>query len=79
MKTTGTNLGKRSKAGDANGWDSAQAISILYHIALNGEFVANEMLFPLELMTPEDITAACQRLDAEDFICYWCGVKELNN
>jgi hypothetical protein len=26
-------------------------------------------------MTADQITAACQRLEDEEFICYWCGVE----
>jgi hypothetical protein len=72
MKTAGANLAGRS---GVNGWDRSQAIAILYHIALTGEFVATDLLFPLELLTVDEITAACQRLEEEDLYCYWCGVK----
>lgn len=71
MDSTGGNLAKRS--GD-NGWSRSQAITILYHIALNGEFTATDVLFSLELLSADDIAAACQKLETEEFHCYWCGV-----
>jgi hypothetical protein len=75
MYFRGHSLSQRSNAEGANGWSLYQAIAILYHIALTGEFVATDVHFPLEILTAGDITAACQRWDEEEFICYWCGVK----
>ncbi len=72
--TAGSNLAKRSNADGAIGWTASQALTILYHIALSGEYVATEVNFPLGLLTADDITAACQRLEMEEFNCYWCGV-----
>jgi hypothetical protein len=72
MVSTGANLAARSCV---NGWNKPQAIAILYHIALNGEFISTEVLFPLELLTADDSAAACKRLNGEDFPCYWCGIK----
>jgi hypothetical protein len=67
-------LSQRSKENDA-GWTRQQAIAILYHIALEGEFVATDALFPLEILSADNITAACLRLETEEFTCYWCGVN----
>lgn len=72
MYNIGTGLAQRS---GANGWTSPQAIAILYRIALTGEFVATDAHFPLTVLTADQITAACRRLEEEDFYCYWCGVK----
>ena len=72
MNFIGTSLAQRS---GANGWTSPQAIAILYHIALTGEFVATDVHFPLTILTADQITAACRRLKEEDFYCYWCGAK----
>jgi hypothetical protein len=75
MYSIGTALSQRSNADGATGWNSSQALTILYFIALNGEFVATDVLYPLEIMTAEEIIAACQRLEEEELNCYWCGVK----
>ena len=64
MGATGTSLAARS--GD-NGWSKSQAISIIYHIALYGEYVATDVHFPLDTLTAEEIAAACQRLEDEEF------------
>jgi hypothetical protein len=72
MYTAGSNLAKRSNADGAIGWNASQALTILYHIALSGEYVATQVHFPLGLLT-----AACQRLEMEEFNCYWCGVHLL--
>jgi hypothetical protein len=75
MYFIGTALSQRSNADGSNGWTSPQAIAILYYIALNGEYVATDVIFPLELLTADEINAACLRLEEEEFNCYWCGVK----
>lgn len=56
-----------------SGWTPPQALSILYHIALNGEFIATEVLFPLTILSDEEIAAACKRLEDEEFNCHWCN------
>lgn len=66
MYDIGHCLEGRSNADGANGWSLHQAIAILYYIALNGEFIATEVLFPFSVMTAEDIIAACQRLEEEE-------------
>ena len=75
MYLKGNNLSERSNADGANGWSLYQAISILYHVALIGEYVATDVLCPLTILTANKITAACQRLEEDEFNCYWCGVK----
>ena len=72
----GNSLSKRSNAeAQLDGLTSSQAIAILYHIAIVGEYVASDVHFPLEILTADDIAAACNRLNEEDYNCYWCGVK----
>ena len=68
MSNTASNLAQRSR------WTPPQAHSILYHIALNGEFVATEELFPLTILSDnEGIAANCKRLEDEEFNCHWCN------
>lgn len=75
MYSMGNNLSERSNADGANGWTLLQAIAIIYHIAIYGVFTAKDVLFPLSVMTADDITAACKKLEEDEFNCYWCGVK----
>ena len=75
MYHIGCALSQRSNLNGAAGWTLQQAIAILYHIALEGEFVATDALFPLAELTDEQITAVCLRLETGDFPCYWCGVN----
>ena len=69
MDKIGHNLEQRS------GWTFPQARSILYHIALNGEFVATEVLVPLTILSDDEIAANCKRLEDEEFNCHWCNTK----
>jgi hypothetical protein len=75
MYFIGSALAQRTNADSAIGWTSSQALAILYHIALNGEYLATDVHFPLHILTADEIAAAVTRLEQNDFPCYWCGVK----
>jgi hypothetical protein len=56
-------LMQRSNSDGDNGWSRPQAISIIYYIAVIGEFIATDVFFPLAILTAAEIAAACQRLN----------------
>lgn len=69
MYQSASNLSKRS----GSIWTLPQALAIIYYIVINGEFVANEELFPLRELTANQIEEYCNRLEEESYQCYHCN------